>query len=382
MSKQNNPITFPDYDNSILSVAASIARYYGIKVSYQTNPLLDTALNKQYKNVVFMMMDGLGTDMLFRHLPASSFLRSGYKATISSVFPPTTTAATTTVQSLLPPISHGWLGWSGYFKERNQVIELFNAKDYYTGEKIQAPDQLMQSLVYNPFWLKPKLERNTTAHYLLPDKINQSGLTSLHKMMKQIQSITESDGSHFIYAYWTNPDHIAHTYGPNSEEVRLSIGIINRRLKRLHTSLKDTLLIVISDHGQTEINKTILINHCGQMADCLSVPLSLEGRCASVFIKPEKKELFEHEFTQYLSSDFLLIPRAEALSAHLFGIGEMHPQADEFIGDYLIVGITDKILGQEIPNGLPVLQLKGAHGGLTQQEMHVPLIIIPSSDIL
>lgn len=380
MSQSNNPITFPDYDNSILSITASIAKYHGIPTPYKSNALLDTELSKGYKNVVLLIVDGLGLNVLTRHLPEESFLRQAYKETVSSIFPPTTTAATTTFKTGLPPISHGWFGSACYFKEFNQVITLFNNTNYYTNEKVPDFKEKMQQLAFIPIWEQINTRKEVQAHCLLPDKIDKQGLTSLHKMMNKIQTITESSGRQFIYAYWPEPDHTEHVYGPESEEVRVKMSVINRRIKRLHARLKDTLLIVTADHGQTAISDTILINDCGQMADCLSVPLSIEGRCASVFIKPDKKELFENEFSKYLAADFLLIPREEVFAAHLFGIGTPHSKVNDFIGDFLIVGITDKDLGQQIPNGIPIPRIKGAHAGLTRQEMQVPLIIAPSSD--
>ena len=38
---------------------------------------------------------------------------------ITSVFPPTTTAATTSMLSGLNPNEHGWLGWDLYFKKED-----------------------------------------------------------------------------------------------------------------------------------------------------------------------------------------------------------------------------------------------------------------------
>lgn len=380
MSQSNNPITFPDYDNSILSITASIAKYYGIQTSYKSNTQLDTELSKGYKNVVLLIVDGLGVNILTQHLPQESFLQQAYKETISSVFPPTTTAATTTFRTGLPPISHGWLGWACYFKEHNQVITLFQNTDCYTGEKVPNFEETIKQLAFVPIWEQIEERKEIHAHCLMPDNIDRQGLTSLHKMMNRIQTITESAGRQFIYAYWPEPDHTAHIFGPESEGVRVKMSVINRRIKRLHARLKDTLLIVTADHGQTTISDTILINDCGQMVDCLSHPISIEGRCASVFIKPGKKEIFENEFSKYLAADFLLIPREEAFSAHLFGIGTPHSKANDFIGDYLIVGISNKDLEQEIPNGKPIQPLKGVHAGLTRQEMQVPLIIAPSSD--
>lgn len=61
-------IKYPDYDNSILSIAASVLKHYGAECSHSSLLLLDELLVKNYKNVVVMVFDGMGTAILSRHL--------------------------------------------------------------------------------------------------------------------------------------------------------------------------------------------------------------------------------------------------------------------------------------------------------------------------
>ena len=78
-----------------------------------------------------------------------------------------------------------------------------------------------------------------------------------------------------------------------------------------------------------------------------------------------------------MAGDFLLISREEALKSNLFGVGEKHKRIDDMLGDYLIVAISDKVLFQEYEDGVLYPRFLGTHGGLTQEEMLVPLILIP-----
>ena len=63
------------------------------------------------KNIVLLLFDGMGISVLEKHLAPDSFLRKHLVCPISSVFPPTTTAATTSVLTGRTRIEHGWLGW-------------------------------------------------------------------------------------------------------------------------------------------------------------------------------------------------------------------------------------------------------------------------------
>ena len=44
---------------------------------------------------------------------------------ITTVFPATTTAATTSIATGLNPVEHGWLGWNMYIEPIDETITLF-----------------------------------------------------------------------------------------------------------------------------------------------------------------------------------------------------------------------------------------------------------------
>ena len=120
-----------DYNNSILSLSNSLLKYYGLKQFHPTLSVLDKALSAQnHKNIIFMILDGMGTDIIKRHLPQNSFISKHITSSIYSVFPPTTAAATTSLHSGLSPLESGWLGWMCYYKEYDRTIETFLNTDY------------------------------------------------------------------------------------------------------------------------------------------------------------------------------------------------------------------------------------------------------------
>ena len=93
-----------DYDRSLVSVSNSLLKYYNVKTYHPSLKLLDEKLAKNYKNVIFMILDGMGTDLIEKNLPETSFIRQHISTQIFSVFPPTTTAATTfTTPTPVPP---------------------------------------------------------------------------------------------------------------------------------------------------------------------------------------------------------------------------------------------------------------------------------------
>ena len=112
-----------------MNVSCSILKHYGYPTKYDTILLCDRLLAKNYRNIVLILIDGLGESIIERYHDVTANLRRDHVDTISSVFPPTTAAATTAVLTGEPPVVTGWLGWSTISKEDRSVI-LFAARLY------------------------------------------------------------------------------------------------------------------------------------------------------------------------------------------------------------------------------------------------------------
>ena len=72
-------IKYPEYDRSILSVASSVLNYFGVKdCQHKSLPEFDELLNKNHKNVIVMLFDGLGVSAINEHLSENDFLRKHF----------------------------------------------------------------------------------------------------------------------------------------------------------------------------------------------------------------------------------------------------------------------------------------------------------------
>ncbi|PKK96591.1 MAG: nucleotide pyrophosphatase, partial [Tenericutes bacterium HGW-Tenericutes-3] len=129
-------ILYPDYENSILNVTASLLKHYHADTDYQTIPCLDESLKRHSKHVILVLLDGMGVNILNKYLKSEDFLQKNMKKIITSVFPPTTVAATNTVLSGLPPYSSGYLGWVQYFKHEKTNHTVFLDCDFYDESRV------------------------------------------------------------------------------------------------------------------------------------------------------------------------------------------------------------------------------------------------------
>ena len=129
-------IKYPDYSNSIVNLSCSVLRYFNVQdVRHSTLPVADKILeNRKPRNVIIMVFDGMGISILERHLPSDSFTRRHIVCQITSTFPPTTVAATTSINSGLTPLETGWIGWITYFSEVDRNVVTYFNTDQTTGK--------------------------------------------------------------------------------------------------------------------------------------------------------------------------------------------------------------------------------------------------------
>ena len=371
-------IKYPDYDRSVLSISSSILAHYGIKPFHKTLPELDRLLGKNFKNVVMMIFDGMGSSILKNHLDDHAFLRAHKLADISSVFPPTTTASTVSMYTGLSPVEHGWLGWSLYFKEIDKNVNVFPNTLAGT-EKTPATD-FDVGLRYIPFGnIFDRISaRNADvqAELIAPfvdGRINSTQVSSMPEIFGAVQQKCNEAGRHFLMTYWHNPDTEMHVHGTQSETAQAIICDIDRQLAEMSERLADTLVIITADHGQIDTEYRYITDFPAS-SECLARPRSIEARAANFFVKPDKKDQFEMEFNRHFGENFILLTKSKVIERKLFGEGVPHKKVDNFLGDYLAVATGKVSLDNARPTWRDVY--KGQHAELTEDEMTVPLIII------
>ena len=87
----------PNYEDSIVNLACSIRKYFGLKNNNKTLEDVDKLLEERKpRNVVVILYDGMGANLIKRILP-NSFLAKKTVRKISSVAPATTIASTTSM---------------------------------------------------------------------------------------------------------------------------------------------------------------------------------------------------------------------------------------------------------------------------------------------
>ena len=362
---------FPDYKRNIVNISSTFNKMLGHETSIPTLSKLEEYLNKDYKNVVFIILDGFGIHPIKMNLSKDNILRKNVKQTLTSVFPSTTTNATTTFMSGDYPFNHGWFGWAIYFEDVNKVVEVYRAKDYYTQESVD-PTYSRTRLPFDAYYRNAK---NYTVNTVLPSFIKDGNekenypYDSRKEMFENIKKCCLKEGKQFIYSYHDDPDHTMHDYGVTSKEANDVIKEISAYVEDLHNSLKDTLIVISADHGHIDIDGYVDIYKNEEIMNCLKVPMYLEPRATAFKVKEDKKEEFKKLFNKYYKKDFKLFETKYLIDKGVFG--PVNEKNKDLLGDFISVCKTNKqFVFSEDSN-----RFKGHHTSLTK-EMLVPLIII------
>lgn len=363
-------ILYPDYDHCLVNLTCSVERHFSVAPDHQTLPLCDRLLEKKlYKNVIVLLLDGMGTAILEKNGDPDGFLCKHLAGEYSSVFPPTTVAATTSVLSGLYPAEHGWLGWDVYFPEVGKNVTVF--RNALTGTQEQAEDYPVAQ-THRPYKsvIEKIREAGGKAYSVTP--FAEPFPQTLEEMESCLLELCDKPGRKYIYGYWPEPDHVMHETGVDSPETKAVLAGLESWVARLSSRLEDTLLLITADHGHVNSLGTSLEAH-PEIRECLARGLSIEPRAAACFVKPGMEKIFESRFAAAFGDKFLLLTVDEAIRQGLFGPGKHHPQFPGSVGNYLAVAVGGLSLYETEEEASRFI---GVHAGLTAEEMRIPLIAI------
>lgn len=366
-----------NYNECLTNLACSIRKYFNLDYKHNTIEYIDKILNeKKPKNVVTIICDGMGSNIMDKILPKDSFLLKHRIKSITTVFPATTVAATTSMMTGFNPVETAMLGWDMYYKDIDKTITTYMNSE--KGDKKYTPlkeaiDYKKKHMITKTIMEEINEKGKDSGHILFP--FGENPYLDIEDLYNKIEKLCNEEGKKYIYAYDVEPDHTMHKLGTNAGEINKIIENINLKVEELSKKLKDTIIFVVADHGHKDV-ENIMLEDYPDIVDCLERNTSIEPRAVNFFIKKNKKNEFEKLFNEYFSLDFDLFSKKDVIDSNLFGNGKENEIFRDILGDYLAIAKTNKTLlygGSEI--------LKSQHAGYTNDEIFVPLILINTNDI-
>lgn len=370
---KNLPKEIFDREKSLVGFSSSLLKHFHVEPFHETDPEIDRLL-EGHKKVCVFLFDGAGkyNISLFPH--TNKYLISHQKCVISSTNPPTTVAATNAFLTAKWPKENGWMGWTQYIPSLHFPLCVFPDVNDLTGEKVDYYHD--GSHFFDRYCPLKKIDVlmlekgvNAKLEYLYP--LGGEKAPKNYKEMVQHATSFFKNGGEFLYSYTPHPDKELHQYGVKSLSVWNEFRKINKMIRQFVKENPDVLVISMADHGLINVKYQDIALH-KELADCLSLPMSLEGRNATFFVKEGKKEEFASLFTKYYP-DFVLLTKKEVLEENIFGVGEENPHFQEFIGDFLAIAVGENVLWNSKQALNKKTFLKAHHAGETKEEREIAL---------
>lgn len=374
----------PDYQGEgIVNLMSSIIRMDGGYSPYKALRALPPKKLKNHKNVFLIVLDGLGYEYVKRY-GDGTFFSEHLKGTMTSVFPSTTASCVTTFSTGEAPMQHAVVGWYTYVRELGAICTPLPHKlragnsafsQLVDPEMIVHASSLEAKMKRECYVVSPHKVVNSTFNKYVNGNAERKGFSTLRGMTRQLTQLAKTNNKKFVYAYWPEFDMVTHFNGTDSPLTYLHMHELSNMMRKLEESLAgtDTLIIVTADHGLQDIHTMIDVRDHPTLKGALSQPLSGELRAAYCYVHTHKKKEFERYVREQLKDTCWLKPSTEAIDKGFFGLKRPHPNLRERIGDYILLmkgnyGITDPLATEEAPC------LAASHGGVSAEEMHVPLI--------
>ncbi len=381
---------FPDYTNCILNLMGSLARGLGGKTGY--NPLLILTSNeiKKAKNVVLIILDGLGYEYLMNY-GKNSELVSHLRGKITSIFPAVTTSCVPAFLTGTSAQEHGMTGWHIFLREVGAIIVPLTCTTRFgnfpltketESDKLFKLSSFSKKIKARAYTLNPVEFYDSDFNVKCAGKSECIGYDGISDFFKKIERVIKkkSKKRKFVYAYHPYPDSLMHEHGNEHKKVLREFKKIDMNFKKFLKKIKNTnsLIIVTADHGLITVpkNKWIDTHKIPELNNFLRMPLCGEGRMAYAYIKSGMGTEFEKFVKKNLRVCCDLWKSEELVRKGFFGKGKMHPEFKNRIGDYVLImkenyGIKDFLINSNVKD-----QHLGRHGGTSKEEMFVPLIVV------
>jgi hypothetical protein len=356
-------------------------------------PELIEAKLGEHARVVLVYFDAFGWRFLERHADHPLFAGANVERW-SACFPSTTTVHSTTIHSGLPVGEHGLYEWNVFEPRLNRLVTplwFCFAGDERPGTLFDAgltahdlfPDQtIYQRLLPLPSHvaMPAGIARSETSKLLLqpatvhPFDDNAEGLA---RLCRAVAAEERAYGT----IYFSDADALMHMAGPDAPEVA---ALMEETLSAIATAPwpEGTLVLLTADHGMEGISpeRTTYVNvvwpelahHLDTGAD--GKPLAPAGSCRDLFlhVRPERLDEVEARLADLLA-DVAEVSKVEALLAEgLFGSNVTEALTSRLAN--LVVLPAPGEAAYWLERGRFEQRFHGQHGGMTANEMEIPLV--------
>jgi len=368
-------------------------------------------LPQKYETVIVFFADSFGWRFFEKYGDDYPFLqhltRRGVVSRLTSQYPSTTPVHVTTIHTGLPPGQSGIFEWQYYEPQLDTIITplLFSFAGTMKRDTLK-PTGIDPKKLYPTGTIYQELKRHGITSYLFqhrdytpstfsdvvfagaevrPYKTLPEALANLGDLLARPRSTS------YIFVYYDPIDTICHTYGPDSPQAEAEIDTFLTVMDRLFRQklagrLKNTLFMMIADHGQMAVDPetTIYLNLRPEFSGLeqyfktnrkgeLIVPGG-SPRDMFLYIKEGLLEEARAFLARRLAGRAEVWPVPEMIEQGFFGPPPISPAFLGRVGNLVILPYANEAVWWYEKDKFEQ-NMYGHHGGLTPEEMEIPIFL-------
>ena len=319
-------------------------------------------------SIVLVLFDGLGNAQLGH--PGSAVFRQARQGTLDAPFPTTTTVSLSTIATGTSPCTHGVIAHLSWLPEVGRVVntlkwvDLSGAPvDYPTHRLLPSPnlwERLAEGRI-RAVTVQPAGFASTPLTAALYRGAEFVGAGSPEEVVDRTVEAAAVEGT-LVFTYVPQVDFAAHVFGPDAPEydeaMAIAAGVWSGIAGRLPAG---AIMIGTADHGVAAIPESgkILIRNP------VYHPLDFWGDPRAVMVRGSRRLI-----RRLVAETGALLVEPEQFLPWL-GPGPRHKELERRLPDAILLAPVGKVI---LPPGFDK-RLVGYHGGLTSEEVAVPLLV-------
>ena len=404
----------PQYDSQCFSNLPHAIQHLlsGVGPLSLPDELFDS-LPKRYRTIILFLIDSLGWQFIESRREKDSLLRriaqDGVVSRSTCQFPSTTSPHVTTIHTGLSVGQSGIYEWQYYEPLLDAIIAPL--RHSYAGEAAHdsLPNYAKPEEMYPVRTLYPRLRDHGVESFVFHHrdyaaftfwKLMATGAEvcpyrTLPEVLVNMANLvlSRTGKSSYLYFYWDDIDTMCHRYGLGSPQLEAEIDTLLAAVGRLFLEpllgkAGDALLILTADHGQVEVDPatTVYLNREPQFSGLqrfirqnrkgkLLVPA---GSCRDMFlyIKDESLDDALDFLTRRLEGRAEVYKTRDLIEKGFFGSEPVSPAFLARVGNLVILPYQKESVWW-YEKGRFEQKYYGHHGGLTREEIEIPLLLCP-----
>ena len=325
---------------------------------------------KGARQVVLLVIDGLGWHQLQKNLVHCPCLGAMQGSSITTVAPTTTVSALTSITTGLAPAEHGLVGYR--IDMGSRVMQMLrwgddkgDLRNMYPPDLIQPCPPFMGASV--PVLSKAELEGSAFSEAHLRGT-RPRGWRAASSIAVEVGQLLRA-GEKFVYAYYDGVDKIAHERG-FGEFYEAELRHADTIVKCVQDALTPgSVLIVTADHGQVMVGTNTISPHPEVLA--ITSYQSGEGRFRWLHSKSGTQQELLARATQHHGKVAWVVGKEQLIDEGWLG-PRLGAATQKRLGDVALVPKDPISFDDPGDSGAFVLQCR--HGALTDDELDVPLL--------